>query len=179
MRPEAREEDKVIETWESAVDGTVYVWVYDRREDRYVKATIGGGIGSKILHITRDDRKYNQEQVPIENKQHDPFTNGALRFKNAATRDETLDLRYHYTDEELIGIFDMRDLDLFKEAIESIESELILRRLFAVGETTGTIAQMDALRELIAARYPIGGTQKTVEEMMQKGQELSHLSLRR
>ncbi len=97
MRPTAKDEDKVIETWESTVEGTVYVDVYSRREDAYVSQRIGGTTGSKRLHISRDDRKYNQERVSDENKMLDPFTNGALRLIESATRDENLDTRYHLT----------------------------------------------------------------------------------
>jgi hypothetical protein len=171
-RPEAREADKVIETWESAVAGSVWVWVYDRREDRYIKASCGGRTGSRRLHISRDDRKYNQEQIPVENSQHDPFTNGALRFIDAATRDDSLDMRYHFTDLDLGQIFDVRDMALFEEAVKEIESELILRRLAALGEQIGTMAQVDVVRELLQERYPIGGTQKTVREMIEAGERL-------
>jgi hypothetical protein len=166
-RPEARAEDKVIETWESAVAGAVWVWTYDRREDRYVKQACGGRTGSRRLHISRDDRKYNQEQVPIENAQHDVFTNGALRFIDAATRDDSLDMRYHFTDVDLRTFFDLRDMGLFEEAIKEIGSELILRRLADLGQEVGTIAQNDVLRALLRERYPIGGTQKTVREMLE------------
>lgn len=164
-RPEARPEDKVIETWESAVPGAVWVWVYDRREDRYMKQACGGRTGSRRLHISRDDRKYNQEQVPIENAKHDVFTNGALRLVDSATRDESLDSRYHFTDVDLGEFFDIRDLALFEEAVRGIGSELILRRLSALSEEVGTMAQNDMLRELLRERYPIGGTQTSVREL--------------
>jgi hypothetical protein len=171
-RPETSADDKVIETWESAVAGTVTVWVYDRREDRYVKQSVGGRSASKLLHITRDDRKYNQELIPAENAKHDPFTNGALRFTNAATRDESLDLRYHYTTEELSQFFEMREMANFTEAITAIDSELILRRLGDLSEQIGTLAQVEALKDLIRAKYPIGGTQRTVQEMLDAGERL-------
>lgn len=172
MRPHAREEDRVIETWESAVPGVIWVWLYDRREDRYTKHSIGGR-GSKRLHISRDDRKYNQELVPMENRQHDPFTNGALRFIEAANRDETLDIRYHMTDEDLAQMFEVRDTDLFMEGIKGIESELILRRLEALAEVQATVAQYQAIKDLVRERYPIGGTQKSVREMIAAGEQLA------
>ncbi len=171
-RPEAREDDKVIETWESAVAGVVWVWVYDRREDRYIKQSVGGRIGSRQLHLTRDDRKYNQEQIPVENAGMDPFANGALRYVKAATRDESLDQHNHYTDEDLAVMFEERDTAAFTALIGDVDSELILRRLAALGETAGTQAQTAALRELLTERYPIGGTQATVREMIEAGERL-------
>jgi hypothetical protein len=169
-RPVPSDQDRIIETWESVVAGTVYVWVYDRREDKYIKQAVGGRSASKRLHISRDDRKYNQELVPPENRQHDPFTNGALRLKESANRDESLDIRYHYTDEDLKTFFEIRDEALFSEAIEAVESELILRRLEAVAEKEGTVAQHEALREVVRERYPIGGTQRTVAEMYRENE---------
>lgn len=164
-RPAPSEDDKVVETWESVISGTVYVWIYDRRDDKYIQQAVGGRSASKRLHITRDDRKYNQELVPPENRQHDPFTNGALKLKEAITRDESLDMRYHFTDEDLKTFFEVRDDELFAEAINAIESELILRRLEAVAEKDGTKSQYEMVRDLVRVRYPIGGTQRTVAEM--------------
>jgi hypothetical protein len=173
MRPEAKDDDKVIETWESAVAGTVWVWVYDRREDRYVKQSVGGASSSRMLHISRDDRKYNEEQIPVENAKLDPFTNGALRFVKAATRDETLDMRYHYTDADLSQLFEVRDMLRFTEAVAAIDSELILRRLAALGEANATNSQSAVISDLLRERYPIGGTQKTVREMIEAGEKLA------
>ena len=172
-RPAVLDEDKVVETWETAIEGTIWVWVYDRREDRYQKQAVGGRSASKRLHITRDDRKYNQEQIPVENSTLDPFTNGSLRFIDAATRDESLDMRYHFTDEELAQLFEIRDPVLFDEAIKGFESELILRRLAAMSEKQGTVVQVEALRDLITQRHPIGGTQRTVREMIEAGEKLN------
>src|SRR4051812_28214030 len=101
-RPVPQDEDRIMETWEIAVPGTVYVWVYDKRDDSYRKQHVGGKSGSARLHITRGDRKYNQEQIPVENRALDPFTNGALRLIESAERDEALDIRYHYTNEQLV-----------------------------------------------------------------------------
>lgn len=172
MRPEVSDDDKTIETWEAAIAGSVYVWVYDRREDRYIKQGVGGRSASRRLHITRDDRKYNQEQIPVENESLDPFTNGALRFVSAATRDESLDMRYHYTDDELAQMFDLRDLDNFRDAVEDIKSELILRRLADMSETAATLGQVEIIKEILNERYPIGGTQKTVREMIEAGERI-------
>jgi hypothetical protein len=171
-RPVPQDEDRIMETWEIAVPGTVYVWVYDKRDDSYRKQHVGGKSGSARLHITRGDRKYNQEQIPVENRALDPFTNGALRLIESAERDEALDIRYHYTNEQLVEMFEIRDPELFKSEIAEIESELILRRLYAMAEDNGTVTQVEALREVLQDRYPIGGTQKTVREMIEAGERI-------
>ncbi len=63
-------------------------------------------------------------------------------------------------------MFDIRDESNFREAINDIESELVLRRMIALGETQGTNAQLEILKEVCQERWPIGGTQRTVREMM-------------
>ncbi len=171
-RPAAKEHDTVIETWETSSPGTTWVWVYDRREDKYTEQRVGGREGSGRLHIARDDRKYNQERVPDENRMLDPFTNGALRLVESATRDETLDVRYHYSDADLLEMFEVRDEALFAEAVAEIESELIIRRLLSMSEKAGTQAQSTCLREICEDKWPIGGTQKTVREMIEAGERI-------
>jgi hypothetical protein len=171
-RPDATEDDKTIETWETAISGTIFLWVYDRREDRYQQQSVGGNTGSRRIHLTRDDRKYNQELIPAENENLDAFTNGALRLVGAATRDELLDTRYHYSDPELSEMFEVRDPDLFLEACREITSELLLRRLMSMAEKKGTVAQATGLKDLIDERYPIGGTQKTIRDMIEAGERI-------
>lgn len=176
-RPHVRDEDKVIETWESVIPGTVYVWLYDRRDDRYIKQGVGGR-SSKRLHISRDDRKYNQELIPVENVQHDPFTNGALKFVEAATRDETLDMRYHLDKSDLEQLFKVRDVNLFLEGIKDIESELVLRRLADMAEDHATVTQNEALKDLIRERYPIGGSQPSMKEELEAEQRMAGTRMR-
>jgi len=171
-RPVVSEADSVVETWEITFPGTVWVWVYDRREDSYRKQMVGGRQGSRTLHITRDDRKYNQELIPDENRHLDFFTNGELRLLGAATRDESLDIRNHYSQADLISMFEVRDPELFREAIVEIDSEVILRRLQGLADEHATVVQNDILRDLLQERYPIGGTQKTIREMLEAGERI-------
>jgi len=171
-RPETTEEGKVIETWEITFEGSVWVFVFDRREDRFKKQRVGGRAGSKRLHISRDDRKFNQEQIPDENRALDPFVNGALRLIQTASPDEHLDTRYHKSRDELVEYFEVRDPELFAESLEEIDSELVLRRMQALGAEFGTVAQTEALRDLLELRYPVGGTQKTVREMIEAGERI-------
>ncbi len=171
-RPTPAPEDLIVETWEVTTPGTVYLWQYDRRDDRYKQTRLGGKTASRRLYITRDDRKYNQEQIPMENVGLDPFTNGNLRLVSSETRDENLDTRYHLTDSDLGEILELRDIEAFMDAVSDIQSELIIRRLVALAEKNGTAEQNSALRDLCEQRYPIGGTQKTVREMIEAGERI-------
>lgn len=171
-RPAVPTNDAIVETWEIAFPGAVWVWVYDRREDVYKKQQVGQRTGSKTLHITRDDRKYNQELIPDENRHLDPFTNGSLRLLGAADRDESLDVRNHFSEEDLIAMFEVRDPSLFAEALEDVDSEVVIRRLQNLADEHATVAQAAALRELIDRRYPVGGTQRTIREMLEAGDRI-------
>lgn len=167
-RPVPNGHDSAIETWEITFDGSVSVWVYDKREDTYRKQVVSRHSGSKLLHITRDDRKYNQELTPVENKHLDVFTNGQMRLLgSSADRDENLDIRNHLSDEQLVEMFEIRDPELFRDLLEVQTSEVILRRLASIADEHATVTQSEILRELIADRYPIGGTQRTVREMLE------------
>lgn len=172
-RPLTTEDDAVIETWTIATQGTVWVWVYDRRNDVYIKQQCGAHEGSKMLHVSRDDRKYNQELIPFENQHLDPFTNGTLRLLGGATRDESLDVRYHLSDEELVEMFNVRDLEMFEDAIRGIGSEVVLRRIEMLSESHATQRQGDFVRGLLRERYPIGGTQRTVRDMLAEEEKLA------
>lgn len=163
-------ESKVIETWEITTNGTIWVWKMDARENKYVEQRVGGRQGgSRRLHITRDDRRFNQEQVVEEMKHNDPFTNGALVLVSAEKADD-IDSTYHLSDEDLARLLEIKDQDLFETEVSDIKSELILRRLKEVAESRGTVAQLDFVRGVIDERYKVGGTQRTVREMMAAGE---------
>lgn len=165
-------DEKVIETWEATTESTTWVWTYDRRDDKYVKVRVGGkGGASRRLHISRDDRRFNQEQVVDEMKLHDPFVNGALRLVSTEKADD-IDATYHLTEEDLVAMLSVRDQVLFEVTVEDIKSELLLRRLKDVAETHATVAQLEFINELIVERYKVGGTQRTVAEMMASGETL-------
>ena len=159
-----------METWEITTDGTVWVDKMDAREGRYVKQRVGGRQGgSRRLHITRDDRRFNQEQVVEEMKAHDPFTNGALVLISSEKADD-IDSTYHLTNEDLGRLLEIKDRELFEGEVRDIKSELILRRLKELSETQATVAQLEFVTELIRERYKVGGTQRTVREMLSAGE---------
>lgn len=164
-RPLASKGDSEIEVWEATTPSTTWVYVFDRREDRYKPTRVSGRSGARRLNITRDDRKYNQEILPFGNERNDPFTNGTLRFISSATRDEQLDTRYHLTDDQLLAYFEVRDTNLFIEAIREVDSEVILRKLLMLAPEVGTVNQVDALRDFVRQKYPVGGSQLAVREM--------------
>ena len=156
-----------VETWEITTEGTVWVWLMDPREQRYRKQQVGGRAGgSKRLRISTDDRRYNEEQIVEEMVDHNPFRNGALRIVSTEVIPEDVDTRYHFTTEQLVQLLEVRDEQLFRSEVEDITSELVIRRLKDQAEKTGTVGQLAFLTEIIDTRYRLGGTQRTVEEML-------------
>lgn len=165
---------EIHEVWEIMVPGTIWVWTRDVRiPGQYKKTRVGGKSGgSKKLRISTDERRYNEEQVIEEMIDHNPFRNGFMRLVSVdedAKPDDIL-TNYHLTDKDLIAYFEVKDADVFGEAMKDIESELILRRLYALSVENGSVAQNEILRDLVEARYKQGGTQKTVREMIAAGE---------
>lgn len=162
--------DKVLETWEITTDGTIWVWKMDVREGKYVETRVGGRQGgSRRLHISSDDRRFNQEQVVEEMKDHDVFKNGALVLISADKADD-IDTTYHLTAEDLRRLLEIKEQALFESEVSDIKSELILRRLKEVAEKDATVAQLAFITDIIQARYKVGGTQRTVQEMITAGE---------
>lgn len=157
------------ETWEATGEQTVWVWVADpraRESGGYRKQRVGGSGGSKRLHISTDDRRYNEEQIVDENVDMNVFRNGALiRVDAGAKTADDVDARYHLTDKDLKELLSVREVEEFTEAVNDITSENIIRRLAALAETEGTGAQKEALKEIVEKRYKKGGTQRTVREL--------------
>lgn len=165
--------ESIIEVWEMTTEGTAWVWVMDPRDKAYRKQRVGGRAGgSKRLHISSDDRRFNQEQVIEEMKDQDPFTNGALRLISADVPSD-VDTTYHLTPDDLQAMLGIKDEELFQSSVADIKSELIVRRLKEVAETFGTVAQLEFISSLIKERYAVGGTQRTVREMLEQGEKLA------
>lgn len=164
-RPEVTEAGSRIEVWEAQAPGTVWVWVYDRREDKYEKKRVGGRQGgSKRLHITTDDRRFNQEQIVEEMRDSDPFINGSLRLIDGKHDATDVDTRYHLTLEDLKDLLEVRDEDEFKATVDGFASELVIRRLSQVADTYGQGWQVEHIHELIADRYSVGNSQASIRE---------------
>jgi hypothetical protein len=173
------EDAQVVETWEITTEGTCWVWVYDRREDRYIQQRVGGRGGSKTIHVNRDDRKFNQEQVVDENAHLDIFTNGLLRYvkSNDGTDEHGVSTANHLTEADLIGLLENKDPDQYEPLFRSLDSEVIVRRLYSVAEKHATVQQLEFLRELVDERYRSGGTQRAVREMIESGEKLNGMTL--
>jgi hypothetical protein len=169
----------LLETWDMLSEETVWVWVKDPRAGTMTKKRLGGkgGGGTRVLHITSDDRRFNQEQIVEENATTDPFTNGALKLRDA-TKVTDVDTSYHMTNDDLRGLLAIKDQATFEAEIDDIHSELILRRLKDISESEATIAQYTYVRDLVDKRYRSGGTQATVREMLEEEARQAGTNLR-
>lgn len=172
-----KEPETITEIWEATTLGTVWVWVTDLRQGGFMKQRVGGASGgSKRLRITVDERRYNQELIMDESREHDPFTNGLLMLIGEA-QVEDIDRSAHLTDTDLNDLIELRDPDLFRTSVEEIPHELVLRRLSALAESKGTAEQNGFLSDLLRRRYPIGGTQPTVQEIMDEEERTANTRL--
>ena len=165
--PVSTPDTEVIETWEIVSEGTVWVWTRDVRRPGYMQKTRVGGKagGSRRLRITRDERRYNEEQIIEEMREWNPFRNGALKM--IASRGEIpddVDTTYHLDNGDLLALFDLKDEELFRAEIEAVRSELVLRRLYMIAEKAATVAQLAVVKETIEGRFGVGGTQQSIRE---------------
>ncbi len=153
---------ETVETWEIQTEGTVWVRTKEPRTGGYAMTRVGGA-GAKRLRISTEDREYNSELIPEENRGSDPFTNGML---------------VRLVDGERVGGLtdqDLRDLlgvhgEAFAEAVAELDSELSVRRLKAIAEEHATVAQLGVVNDYVEAHYKVGGTQRTVCEMITAGE---------
>ena len=152
------------ETWESTTGGAVWVQVKDPRTPGGWRQQKVGGRGSKRLNISVEEREFNQELIPFENAQHDPFRNGLLirTHPKQAERGEN-----ELSDEELIGILQMDADALFDEAVASVTSEVNLRRLLKLAEKHTNMMRLQALQSLVDDKYRVGKTSRVVKEIME------------
>lgn len=163
-----------IEVWEAQTPAAVWVYQRDPRASTgYKMVRVGGPNASKRLRITKDDREFTQEQILDENRHHDPFTNGSLKRIDAKNPTANLGI---VTDEDLEAFLEF-DNAVFEEAVRDIDSELTVRRLKDLVEQRGTVPQHEILREVIEEKWKVGGTQKTVQEMIDAGEAAGGITL--
>lgn len=154
----AHDSDSDIEVWQCQIPGSVWVWVRDPREPTgYRQQKVSGQTRAK-LRISTEDRIFNQEQIPEENRHLDPFTNGTLA-KVVDGKPEGL------TDDKLKALLEL-DEPAFRAKVEAIDSELTARRLDAIAKEHGKVWQYEVTHEHVIANWRAGGTQATVEEML-------------
>lgn len=173
-------EAQVVETWEIVSEGTVWVWTSDVRQPGHMQKTRVGGKagGSRRLRISRDERRFNEEQIIEEMGDSNPFRNGALKLITSKTDQipDDVDTTYHLDNADLLALFELKDENLFKAEVESLQSELVLRRLYMVAEKHATVAQLAMVREIVEERYGVGGTQQSIREQDRPGYRGTPLS---
>lgn len=154
-------ENSTQEIWESVTGGTVWVHVKDPRNPGGWKEAKVGGKGSQRLTITVDEREFNQDLIPFENEQFDPFKNGLLiRISpKDAERGEN-----EKTDEELIEILRLPDDDKYQTTVHSIESEVVLRRMLELAEKNASMMRHEVIRNVVDDRYSVGKMSRVVKE---------------
>jgi hypothetical protein len=159
------------ETWEIVTPGTVYVHTWSAQKKTYVPTRVGGRGGTRRLQITTEDREYNEDLIIEENVHRNPFRNGTLRRVDAgAPKSE----RKEWTNDDFREMLGIREPELFREALAEVENdELLVRRLKVLADKEGTVPQLEQIRDIIERRYKVGGTQKTVAEMMAAGERLA------
>lgn len=156
-----------VEIWEATTEAVVFVAVRD---------TINGGWkhkkvtqqGSRRIQLTVEERRYNQDNIPEENMNLDPFSNGQLICVQGDAKAPN-----HLTDEDLISVLTLEDDDEFEAAVADFESEVIIRRLLNLAQTKASHVRFEYIRDLVDERYRVGGTQRTVQAMMDAGERLS------
>lgn len=162
-----------IEVWEAQTASSVWAYQKDARDPTgYRMVRVGGPNASKRLRITTDDREFTQEQILDENRHLDPFTNGSLK-RIGAGPEGNLGI---ITDEDLVEYLSFEP-DVFEEAVREMESELTVRRLKDLVEARGTVAQHEIVKDIIEERWKVGGTQKTVQEMIDAGEAAGGITL--
>lgn len=153
-RPEVSEEDIKVETWETNVAGSTFVYKYNSREDIWHKVNVGKG-GRRQIQVSVDERKYNHNMVDVDNVSLDPFLNGRLR-KIAGAVDESLDLTNQLTSDQMKAIAEM-GIAAFKKKVTAITSELTIRQLIEVCDEYATVKNLSFIKEYLQEKWPLGG----------------------
>lgn len=154
---------KAQEIWETTTGGTTYVNVKDpRNPDGWTRRRVGGK-GSKRITLTVEEREFNQELIQYENEHLDPFTNGLLvriSPKDVERGDN------EKTDDQLIELLALSDDDAFQAVLESIKSEVVIRRLLELSKKHGSMLRHESIQYVVDDRYHIGKTSQVVREQM-------------
>lgn len=160
----AREGDEV---WEMQLPGRVHVAVTNHL-GRTVDRTVQGK--RSRLRIGTLDRQLAEEG--IRDVANNPFRNGTLTHLSGgpALQEDANAL----SDGDLREVFEIHDEE-FVSLIDSL-SEVNVRRMLNMakaGKTNqgvdATVSQLTALKDLIADKWPIGGSTPTYDEMQAAG----------
>ena len=165
-------EATAVEIWEAVTPSVVFVSVRDTMNGGWKQKKVSTQ-GPKRIQITVEERRFNQDNIPEENLHLDPFSNGQLICVQGDAKSQ-----YHLTDDDLVTILTLEDDAAFEEAITDTTSEVILRRLLSLGQTKASHVRFEFIRDLVDERYRVGGTQKTVQAMIDAGEALQGFVMR-
>lgn len=160
-------DEDIIEIWEATTDSVVFLNVKDpvKKGWKQVKVTLQG---PKRLQITLEERRFNQSQIPEENLHLDPFSNGQLICVQGEAKGINM-----LTDDDLITILTLEEDAEFETAVSDLDSEVLVRRLLGLAQTRATNTRFEFIRDLVDVRYRVGGTQTTVQQMIDDGEKVA------
>ena len=155
----------LVEIWEATTEQTTWLNLFDNLNGGWRAARVGGGSGaSKRIQLTVTERRFNQDQIPEECLQLDPFSNGALICVQGEARTAN-----QIDDAAIIALLTGPD-EKFIASIDGIKSELLLRRILTISAKHATNERYTYLRDLIDQRYRVGGTQRAMRELYALGE---------
>lgn len=162
--------EEEIEVWEIQIAGTIYAKVRNPEiAGTWKTIRANGEKGPRRLQLTAYERKHNRELIPEENEHLDPFTNGSLKcVQGAPTQNKTW-----LTDADLTAIIGLESDELYRAEVDGIAGELTLRRLLDLAERVATVPRFEYVRGVVQDRYQVGGTQRSVAEMINAGESVS------
>lgn len=161
-----------VEIWEAVTESIVFVSVRDTMNGGWKQKKVSTQ-GPKRIQITVEERRFNQDNIPEENLALDPFSNGQLICVQGDAKSP-----YHLTDDDLVTILTLDDEAEFESAIAETTSEVILRRMLNLAQTRASHVRYEFIRDLVDERYRVGGTQKTVQAMIDAGEALQGFVMR-
>ncbi len=148
------------EIWELTIPGRVTLTVTNHQGRPQDITAVGKG---SRLRLTTYDRELIEEGVRL--REHNPFRNGMMvRIDKADDHEPSVE---ELSDQEMKAIFDL-DQEDFRATVSAL-GEVNIRRLKAmVGDVDASKSEIEFLDELIATRFPIGGSMPSYEEMQPK-----------
>lgn len=145
------------EIWELTIPGRVTMTITNSLGRPQQVSAMGKG---QRLRVSADDRIVAEESIRLP--EHNPFRNGMLvRVDKSSSHHPSHD---EIADDEMRAIFEL-DQDDFRETVTAL-GEINVRRLKALTvEADAARSQMEFIEDLIAERYPIGGSMPTYDAM--------------
>jgi len=152
--------EKTREIWELTIPGRVTLEVPNPRGRPQTITALGKG---QRLRISTYDREIVEEGVRVMD--NNPFRNGMLvRVDKSA---EHAPSNEELSDADLQAIFELGQDD-FRATVTEL-GEVNVRRLKAmVGEVDASKSEIEFIDELIADRWPLGGSMPSYDEMQPK-----------